>query len=350
MTEPPAPIRIGLAVNLSGRGGTAGEYVREGTMLAVQEVNRRGGVGGRPLALVIRDDKGTPEGVVRADRELLESGVRVIVGHVTSEATLVAHEFFQGRDVLLFTPFTATTRLSGLDDMLFRTCVDNAAYGRGMSRLLQQKGAQRVGVLLDNSNASFTEDYVAQTRRHFPGSLVPVAFDPKQPHALDEALQQLLATDSDALVLLTEVSRTGIAAQKLRAAGYAGPLIATLWAQTPDLPRYGGAAAEGMSLLTFIAAEYDNPLFRHFAALVQERLKRPPNARSIRAYEAITILTEGLRASPSGAPADLKRALSEIRFQTLMGEVRFDRFGDVQRPLYEIQVRDGRLVTAQVLE
>ncbi len=341
----PEPVRIGLSINLTGHGGTAGEYIREGAMLAVQEVNAGGGVHGRPLELLVRDDRNTREGVLQADRELVEAGVRIIIGHVASQNTVYAHDYLMPRGVLLFTPYTATTRLTAQDDLFFRTAVDNSHYGRGMARLLRDKGAHRVSVLMDMTNPSFVVDYVGQTRRHSDADLREVRFDPRLALDWDTIVAELLLPGPDAIVSLAEVSMTGIAAQKLRDAGYEGPLIASLWAQTPDLMRYGGAAVEGMSLLTFIDPQNQRPAFRRFSRIMQERLNRPANARSSRAYEAVMILAEALRRSPEPSVAALKQALLIGRFETLLGTVSFDAFGDVDRPLYEIQVRDGSFVT-----
>ena len=103
------------------------------------------------------------------------------------------------------------------------------------------------------------------------------------------------------------------------------------------------------SLLTFIDPENDSPEFRSFSALAEQRLKRPANARSTRAYEAVMILAEAMRLSPELTVQALKRTLLANRFHTLMGDVNFDPFGEVQRPLFEVQVRDGRFATVQSL-
>ena len=62
---------------------------------------------------------------------------------------------------------------------------------------------------------------------------------------------------------------------------------------------------------------------------MQSRLNRAANARSTRAYEAVMILAEALRRSPTPNAEELKAALLDGTFETLMGTVRFDRFGDV---------------------
>ncbi|MGD2029666.1 MAG: ABC transporter substrate-binding protein, partial [Desulfobacterales bacterium] len=99
------PIKIGLVVNLSGRGGTAGEYIREGAMIAADEINKKGGIQGRPISLVIKDDENTVDGIINADKELIAEGVPIIIGHTYSESTLKAYPYVTSRNTLLFTSY-----------------------------------------------------------------------------------------------------------------------------------------------------------------------------------------------------------------------------------------------------
>ncbi len=341
------PIRIGLAINLSGRGGTAGEYIRSGSMLAVEEINEQGGIHGHPLELIIRDDGDTAAGILAADTELIDMGVPLIIGHDYSESTLAAYPYVTGEGVLLFTPFTGTTRLSDRDDLFFRTSVDNRAYGRALGRLLFQRGVGRASCLLDMSNPSFVQDYLAETLNNYDGSITPVQCHSKQVINWEEVVPALLAADPQAIVLLSEVTVTGIAAQKLRESGFEGDLIATLWAQTPDLVRYGGKAVEDLTIITFIDSTEQNPKHDELAGKLLAAFNEPLTARSIRSYEAIYVIAEALEQCEDFTANEIKRALLEIpRFETVMGSLSFNEFGDVARPIYAIRVRDGRFFNA----
>lgn len=344
-----SPIRIGLAVNLTGHGGTAGEYVREGMMLAVEQVNREGGINGRMLELIVKDDMNTPEGIRAADQALIDAGVMIIVGHVTSRNTLIAYPEVTSRGVLLFTPYSATNRLSGKDDLFIRTSVDTKQYGGGMARLLNEVDASTTALLMDMSNRSFVTEYFDEIHGHRPAGYAKVELHSRTDLDWDSLIRQLLSRQPDAIVFLTEVSMTGIAAQKLRAAGYRGPMFATLWAQSPDLMRFGGAAVEGMSLVTFIDPDNQRPEYQVFREQVLRRLGREPNARSTRAYEAIQILAEAMRKSPELTVGELREQLLRGSFNTLMGKVEFDAYGDVARPIYEIKVSQGRFTRAREL-
>jgi branched-chain amino acid transport system substrate-binding protein len=345
------PIKIGLSINLSGRGGSAGEYIRNGAMLAVAEINKKGGIHGRPLSLLIRDDKNTDEGILQADKELIAQGVPVIIGHTYSEATFKAYPYVTSHNTLLFTPFTGTTRLAGKDDLFFRTSVDNNAYGKALSVLLAKRQIKTVSFLLDMSNPSFVLDYVEQTKKVYPGHISTVQFNSRKTTDWERVLCGLTNPKPDAIVLLTEVTMTGIAAQKLRAKGFEGDFIASLWAQTPDLMRYGGKAVEGLTIITFVSPQYNSPQYKAFAKEVKEKFGQPVTARTVRAYEAIYIISEALKQCTEITATELKKTLLRIpRFDTVIGPVKFDSFGDVIRPIFEIRIKNGTFYNAGQVE
>ncbi len=340
------PLRIGLAINLSGEGGAAGEHIRDGALLAVDAVNAGGGINGRPLELLVEDDRNTEAGILAADGRLIDAGVVAIIGHSFSANTLIAYPLVTSRNTLLFTPYTATTELSDRDDLFCRTAVDNKLYGKALASLLAARGFTSVAFLVDMANASFGEDLLGQTRQHYQGAITTVRVDSKQGVNWDEARAKLLAGGSQAVVMLTEVAATGIGAQKIRAGGFQGELIATLWVQTPELWQYGGEATEGMTIITFIQAKNNRVAYQAFASTLQKRFNRPATAHSVRACEAVEILAAALRrCSANPAAAELKRELAGNRFETIMGGVAFNQSCDVIRPVYEVRVQDRQFVT-----
>lgn len=339
---PPAePVKIGLSINLSGRGGMAGEHIRDGAMLAVRQVNESNGINGRQLQLLVRDDENSDEGIRKADLGLIDAGVVAIIGHGFSENTLKAYPIVTSQNVLLFTGYTATNQLSGRDDLFFRTSVDCVLYGKKTAALFQRDGIRSAAVLMDMANSGFATDYVEQLRTHFAGTIVEVRFDSKQSIDWQAITDELLVSAPDAVLLLTEVSMTGVAARKLKARDYSGRLVSTIWAQAPGLLDYGGKAVESMSIVTFIRDDNDSPEFQAFAARLEKEFKRPASARSARGYELVTILADALRRCNPLTVQELKKQLPVGKYHAFMGEVEFDPYGDVIRPVYEVVVENG---------
>jgi len=336
------PVKIGLSINLSGPGGAAGEHIRNGALLAIKDINRAGGIKGRPVELLVMDDHGTMEGAVETDRELMKTGVSVVVGHSMSSTTLAAYPVVTANNILLITAYAATTKLSAKKDLFFRTCVDCSLYGEKTAELLKERGAAKVAFLMDMTNPSFVSDYVYATEKNYNGQTYHVKFSPGRGEDWDSITAKLLAPRPDAIVMLTEATMTGIALQKLRMAGYSGPGIATLWAQTPGLLRYAAGAGEGLSIVTFIPPEIDSPEYRAFQQKMEMAFHEQANARSARSYELLMILSMAMNRAESFQGPDIARALNAQKYQGLLGQVAFDRFGDVLRPVYEVIINRGK--------
>ena len=336
------PIKIGMSINLSGRGGEAGEHIRDGALLAVEKVNSNGGINGRPLELLVRDDKNTDQGIRAADESLIGEGVVAIIGHSYSSSTVKALPYVSANKTLLITAYTATTRLSGQDDLFFRTSVDCALYGKKVAALLKKRNVQSVAFLMDMTNPDFVLDFAGQVKKHFSGPCTEVQFESREQADWTRIVQELLQPQPDAVILLTEASMTGVALQKLNEAGYTGRRIATTWTQTPGLMRYAGDSAEGLSIVTFINPDNTRPDYLAFARDIEETFHKKANARSTRSYEMIMILADALKRCPILSGEELKKALPAKEYDTLMGRVQFDKYGDVVRPVYEVVVREKR--------
>ena len=333
------PIKIGLSINLSGLGGAAGEHIRDGALLAVDTINNDGGINGRPLEMLIRDDHNSDTWVKKADESLVKEGVVAIIGHSYSSNTLKAYPFVTSHDTLLITAYTATTKLSGQDDLFFRTSVDCKLYGEKMAVLLKKKGAKSVTFLMDMTNAAFVQDYTDNVKKHFTGTIRTVQFESRELADWSSILDELLMSQPDAIVLLTEASMTGIALQKLKAAAYGGKIIASIWTQTPGLMRHAGNSAEGLSIVTFIDPDNNLPAFRSFSREMKEKFHKNATARSTRAYEIVMLLADALRQCIHVDSTELKKALLTGKYKTLMGQLKFDQYGDVVRPVYEVVVQ-----------
>jgi len=345
----PEPISIGLAINLSGRGGMAGEHIRDGALLAAREVNEGGGINGRPLVLLVRDDANNEGQIKKVDQSLINEGVAAIVGHSYSGNTITAYPLVTSQNTLLLTAYTATNKLSGQDDLFLRTSVDCTLYGQKTAELFKRRGVKSVAVLMDMANAGFALDYVKYLKEYFAGTVTEVRFKSKEDEDWPRITREVLAGRPDMVLSLAEASMTGVAAQKLRKAGYNGPLTASIWAQDPTLLDIGGKAVDNMAIITFIPEENSRPEYLAFADRLQREFKEEANARSARSYELIMILADALKRCKVVNAQELKRQLLAKKYETLLGEVQFDQYGDVIRTIYEVVVSDGHFRTKGVI-
>lgn len=213
-----------------------------------------------------------------------------------------------------------------------------------MAAILQKKGIHSIAVLMDMTNPAFVLDYLKYLKAHFDGQIREVRFDSRENAPWPKLIAQLTADSHQGIVLLTEASMTGVALQKLKAEQYSGALFATLWTQTPELFRIAGPAAEGLSIVTFINPENTRPEYLEFSRRMEEYFHKPATARSARAHEMVNILADALQRTQELSASALKAALLSGEYETIMGKVRFNQYGDVDRAVYDVKVKNSKFV------
>jgi branched-chain amino acid transport system substrate-binding protein len=95
------PIKLGLITPTSGAFAEIGSYSKNGAQVAVDEINRDGGVGGRKLELVVKDEQLSPTATVQDLRDLQSAGVNLVLGFASSDDCLAAAPVAQQLDMVL---------------------------------------------------------------------------------------------------------------------------------------------------------------------------------------------------------------------------------------------------------
>src|SRR5213075_388554 len=144
----PSPIVLGLSGPFSQPRGVSMRHAAE---LAVKEVNARGGIRGRELALRVLDDSGRPEVAIRIAQQLAQDPAVVgVIAHLTSSASLAAGRVYgeARRPVTMISPSASSPDLSGVNPYMFRVCPSDLNHGIQLARYARQVlRARRVGVI-----------------------------------------------------------------------------------------------------------------------------------------------------------------------------------------------------------
>lgn len=135
------PLRIGLITPLSGPQEFIGTYVRNGAEVAVDQINKAGGILGRQVALEIRDDKANPAAALAAARELLGMGVNLHVGGISSAVVLALAPVMHQEQGVHLTCGAGTEKMNheAYSENMFRPGDSPDARGRAQAKLMAQK-------------------------------------------------------------------------------------------------------------------------------------------------------------------------------------------------------------------
>ncbi len=349
------PIYVGFAGELTGKHSDLGVHGRNGAQLAVDEINEAGGVAGRHIELLVRDDMGTPEGAQDTDRELIDAGVVAIIGHMTSGQTLAALPVTEEAGMVLLSPTTSTPDLSGLDDHFFRVNPDNASEARTLAhQVYEQHNLTHLAVIYDDSNAAYTQTFwtaFAQAYRALGGQVAgETSFSSSEETDFALLIAELQPTGAEALLIIASALDTALIAQQTRINDWQTTLFASGWAQTEALIQNGGQAVEGIKIVMNYDSNSLKPAFLDFQTRYQERFGRPPTFAAAQAYEAVLVLANALEKTNGQAEGLTESLLAIKNLPGLTGNISLDEYGDVIRTQFLITIQDGQFMTLSTIE
>lgn len=347
------PVKIGIALSLQEEGIKPSRYAAE---LAAKEVNAAGGIKGRPLELVLRDDFGDSDSSVAVANELYASDVAAVVGPAYSGMLLASAPVYNGgrNPLVQLSPSASSPLVSTAGPFTFRLCPSDLAYGAALARFASDKGLRRAAVLYVNDayGRGVRETFAAEFSQ-LGGEVVEL--DPFLAASPDVSLylaRILKEKKAQAIVLAANQAEGLKVLAQIRGAKLALPILAGDGMAGAE--RTDPALAEGIFVSSGYIAGNPSPLNRTFVAAYQQMFPRagPPDQGAAAAYDAVKLLARVIEKAGTDRKA-VREALSHVgqgdaAYDGVVGRVAFDSLGDV--PDLKVQVglaRGGVLVPAE---
>lgn len=349
-------INIGLAGPMSQGSGRS---MRQAAEMAIEQVNRDGGIDGRQLALVVKDDGASPEqGITVATQLRDDPSVVAVVGHINSSVTLAAARIYnEGRNpVVELSPASSSPLISAAGPWTFRVCPTDLQHGPALAEWAYGRlGSRRATVVYVNDayGRGVLQSFAGAFERQ-GGALA--GSDPFLPTMLEDGseiepyLRRAVRGGTDALMVAgqAEEGRKIIAAA--RQLGYDGPILG------PDGMtglREMGEVAEGVFVSSAFLPDRPTPTAQAFVKAYQERFDELPDHRAAMTYDAVLLLARAIEEAGTDREA-IRAYLDTVgrgspAFDGVSGSIAFDENGDVAGKEVAVGViRGGRLVTATV--
>ncbi len=343
---PRTPVKVGFIGGTSGRYSDLGVGGRRGVELAVEDLNRAGGVDGRPLELAARDDEQSDAVAVQRLQALIDEGVAFVVGPMTSSVAKALVPIANQRRVPLIAPSAGTHELSGLADHLFRVVPDTRVSARRQAEGLLARGHRRLVTVADMKNRAFSRawaDVVAQVFTAGGGQRVgTVEFEAVPGLAFTEVARQAVAPGGDVVMIAASATDSSVLAQQVRRLDAQVAFALSAWAGTEQLPMQAGKALEGAQVPQFHDRDSKAAPYVDFVQRFTARYGEAPGYQATNAYDCTTLGARALQQAGGGELVAALRAIS--RHPGLQREIILDANGDCASPVFLTELRGGRYV------
>ena len=341
-------IKIAVVGPLTGSNAALGEQMKRGAQMAVADINAKGGVLGKKLALEMADDACDPKQAVAAANEVVGKKVVFVAGHYCSSSSIPASAVYEEADVLQMTP--ASTNPALTDDAfkkgwhnVFRVCGRDDAQGAVAGKYLADHYKDKKIAIIHDKTA-YGKGLADETKK--------AANEHGAKEAMYEAINQ---GDKDFSALVSKMKQAnidviyfggyqteaGLIVRQARDQGFKAPLIGGDALVTEEFWKITGPAGEG-TMMTFAPDPRKIPAAK---AVVDMFMKQNynPEGYTLYTYAAIQVFKAAAEKAKSVKVDPLSQALHSMTVDTVIGKLTWDKKGDITDPKYVFYLwHDGK--------
>ena len=346
----PEVYKIGAILPLTGSASMLGDFIKSGIDIAVQHINKKGGIKGKKIEIVYEDSKNDPkEGISAFNKLVSMQGLPVIISAMSSVTNAIIPLADRNQTPL----FATTVSAAGVTDKseyvfrLFITAdIDAATMARYAANKMKLK---KVAVLYVNDDFGMSfKDVFSQTFAEEGRKIVWAESFEKGESNFRGIITKLKSMDFQAVYLLGYEKGLGILVKQLREFGITKPILSIATIAQPYVREQAGDALNN----TYFTSTIFNPdspksdIARKFISEYETQFGKKPNYFSAFAYDAMFLLSEAIRSH--GYTKDgIKKGLLAIKdIQGVMGNITIKSNGDAAFPMIVKKFEGGKIIDA----
>lgn len=344
-TESASEWRVGAYMSLSGEDAAFGIYTREGIELAIDEVNKAGGVKGKPIRVLYEDDKSNPQEANNKVLQLIDRDkVVALLGEVSSQRSKAGGIVANRKKVPMITPASTNPDVTKVGPYVFRVCFTDDEQGRaGAGFIVDQLHKTRVGILYatdDLYSSGLAEEFRKELKKKGGAVVAEKGFLKKETN-FTTYLNELKEAKPEIIYAPLYYNTMAIIARQAKAVGIPGDSFAggDGW-DADELLNDAGAELEGAYFTNFTAPDVPWENAKVFRAKYNERFHRDPSSLAAVGYDAAKLLADAIGRAKDGTPDAIRQAIQETRgFQGATGAISINAERNADKPVVIAQVK-----------
>ncbi len=327
-----ATVKIGMVVPMTGAAAESGSFAQTGAKIALEQVNKAGGVLGKPLELIFEDDQTTNPGAVLAFSKLAsQPDIVAFLGSIRStQMHAMAPDMLKISKPVGFGGTDPNLTKLG-NPWLFRFRPNDSYSGKVIAQYGSKELGKKKWAIVHSTDAFGTAGAKALTEA-LPDNGATLALDQGYANQSQDFTPVVLAVRQSGADILgtyfTFETDLGIFARQLRQLGVNIP-----WVGSPSIVNVSALKLAGPALYnTYGVADYaedSSDASKAFGKAYREVRKVAPDNQSSWTFDAVTCLAMAMNKAGSTEPNKVREAMLAIRgHKGAEGEYNFDKNGD----------------------
>ena len=342
-------IKIGGLAPLTGSLAIYGVTTTNGVNLAIDEINKSGGILGKKVEYVALDTKGDSTEAVMAYNKLIDRGVSAIIGEITSKPSLAVAEIAAQDHMPMITPTGTQVDITEAGPSIFRVCFTNPYQGKVLAILAKERlNAKTAAIMINNSS-----DYSDGIAKAFieQADILGIKITAKEGYADGDKdfraqLTKISAEHPDVLLVPEYYEQASLIATQAREVGVKAVFIGSDgWdgiAKTLDSSSY--TAIENSYFTNHFSMQDTAPKIQNFLKSYKNTYNEDPSAFSALGYDAVYIIKKAVENAGSTDKKDIVNALKNIEYDGITGYLTFDEHNNPVKAVTILKIRNGEYI------
>ncbi len=304
-----ATIKLGGIGPLTGAAAIYGNATKNGSELAVEEINALGGI---QLEIKWEDDEHDPEKSVNAYNNLKDWGMQMLVGTTTTAPCVAVSAETNADHMFELTPSASSTDVIGVDDArkdnVFQMCFTDPNQGTASAQYISEKKlGTKIAVIYNNSDAYSTGIYnkfVAEAETLGLEIVSATTFTDDTANDFSVQLGEAKSAGADLIFLPIYYTPASLILKQAKDMGYDPKFFGVDGMDgILDLEGFDTSLAEGVMLLTPFSADASDEKTQNFVSKYKEKYGDTPNQFAADAYDCVYAIYEACQKN--GVTADM---------------------------------------------
>ena len=345
--------KIGVIGPMTGDYAQYGNGVYNAAKIAADEINANGGFNGYQVEILdAGDDQGDPEKAVNAYNDLLDKGMQMLCGTVTSGAC-IAVGAEAADSTFLFTPSATAVDSITAGDNEFRMCFTDPMQGTKSAEYISEKGlATKVATLYDSMadyNSGVHDAFVAACADYGLEVVADEAYTTDNNTDFSVQLGKIKDSGAELLFLPNYYSDNALILQQAHDLGLDMKIFGVDGMDgILNVENFDKSLAEGVMLLTPFAADAQDDLTQKFVSAYKDKYGETPIQFAADAYDAIyaiKLAAEKENVTPDMSVSDIceamKKGMTEISLEGLTGTITWTASGEPDKEPKAVKIENG---------
>ncbi len=319
-------IKLGTVLPISGAVSAYGTESRDAILMAVEEINAKGGILGKKIEMVVEDDENSPDKTMNALKKLVARDKIVgFIGAMTSKCSLAVTKYSQAKKLIMITPTSTNDAVTDAGDLIFRSCYKDSFQGEVAAQyayetLKTKKAAILYDITNDYSKGLMTN--FTQKIKALGGKVVASETYSAGDKDFNAQLTKIKAVNPEVIFIPDYYNTISLIAKQVRAQGITVPLLgADGW---DEITNNAGDEVLNCYYCNHYSPEANDSVIKDFVKKFEAKYKSTPNALAALSYDATYILAEAIQRAKSTDSEKIKAAMMKTNRKFVTGNIRFD--------------------------